>query len=199
MNDPALGQDYFDAVYESSDDPWSFRTRWYEQRKRDLTVGSLPDRRYHRGLEIGCSIGMLTEMLAPRCTDLIAVDISERAVAQARARAGSRVDIRVLDVLVDFPEGEFDLIVLSEVGYYWGDAGLRAALRRVRSHLTHGGVLVACHWRHPVDDYPMSGDEVHAAIATQGWTRLVGHLEQDFVLEVFSDDARSVAEREGLV
>lgn len=190
---------YFEAVYEKSDDPWRFRTRWYEQRKRDLTLAILPHSVYERGLEIGCAIGMLTEPLASRCNNLIAVDISARAVAHAQQRAGGLADIRVADALVEFPEGEFDLIVLSEVCYYWGPQQLRAALNEVRDHLATGGVLLACHWRHPVADYPQGGDDVHEMIQTQGWSRTARHVEKDFLLEVFSDDARSVAEREGLV
>lgn len=195
----ALGRRYFDGVYAASEDPWRFRTRWYEERKRDLTIASLPHRRYARALEIGCSIGMLTEMLASRCADLTAVDLAERAVAQARQRVGAGADVRVQDVLVDFPEGTFDLIVLSEVGYYWGRAGLAGALRSIREHLAPDGVLVACHWRHPVDDHPLDGDEVHDMIRMQPWVTMVQHVEEDFLLEVFGDDARSVAAREGFL
>ncbi len=199
MDEGMLGRAYFDTVYATADDPWRFRTRWYEQRKRTLTLAILPHPQYRRGLEIGCSIGILTEQLASRCENLVAVDLSERAVVQAREQVGSLADIRCSDVLTDFPDGRFDLIVLSEVGYYWGQASLRSVLQEIGDHLTPGGTLVACHWRHPVQDYPMSGDEVHADIAKQEWTRLAQHIEADFILEVFSDDARSVAEHEGLL
>lgn len=198
VGDQALGRDYFDAVYARSQDPWRFRTRWYEKRKRQITIAALPHERYQRGLEIGCSIGMLTDLLADRCAHLLAVDISEDAVAQARARVGTRAIVRTQDALTEFPEGEYDVIVLSEVGYYWGAAGLRRVLERIRWSLAPGGVLVACHWRHPVADYPLDGDEVHEMIAGHGWARVAHHVETDFVLDVFSDDARSVAQREGL-
>lgn len=197
--DRVLGQAYFDAVYAKSDDPWRFGTRWYEERKRDITVSALPHERYQRGLEIGCSIGLLTELLAARCDHLLAVDLSEAAVAQARELVESRVSIRAQDVRAEFPEGEFDLIVLSEIGYYWGAPGLHAILRKVHAGLAPRGVLIACHWRHPVAEYPLTGDDVHEAIAAHDWTRIVHHLEEDFVLEVFSKDARSVARQEGLL
>ena len=62
------------------------------------------------------------------------------------------------------------------------------------------GRIVACHWRHPVPEYPQSGDEVHDALrAVAAWETTSLHLERDFVLEVFARrPARSVAEREGL-
>lgn len=196
-SDDMVGPQYFEAMYEKSEDPWRFRTRWYEERKRLLTMAVLPHRRYRRGLEIGCSIGVLTDLLASRCDDLLAVDVSTHAVESARGHIGSRATIREQDVVEQFPDGEFDLIVLSEVGYYWGSR-LPATVEKIRASLAPGGVLVACHWRHPVADHPLTGDQVHAVIACQDWSRLVHHAEDDFVLEVFSTDARSVAQREGL-
>ena len=65
------------------------------------------------------------------------------------------------------------------------------------------GHLLAVHWRHPVADYPRSGDEVHLILAGHpGLARLVGHREPDFVAEVYAraDGRRvSVAEAGGLV
>lgn len=191
-------REYFDALYEKSEDPWRFRTRWYEQRKRRITMAVLPHERYERGLEVGCSIGMLTALLAPRCEHLLALDISAKAAEQARELVPSGAEIHVQDIVQEFPGGEFDLIVLSEVGYYWNPEDLRATLRKIFASLTPEGVLVACHWRYPVADYPLTGDQVHAAIGEFDWQRLSQHLEDDFVLEVFSKDPRSVAQREGL-
>lgn len=194
----SLGADYFDATYERNDDPWGFESRWYEQRKRALTMAILPDDHYATALEIGCSIGVLTESLVDRVEDLLAVDVSRAAVERARARLGGRVRVEQLDVMSDFPAGSFELIVLSEVGYYFG-AELDAVLDAIEAGLTENGTLVACHWRHPVADYPLSGDEVHERLRARGFAVLASHLEEDFVLEVFSSDGRSVARRTGLL
>ena len=32
---------YFDQLFAGNDDPWAFRQRWYEQRKRALTLAVL--------------------------------------------------------------------------------------------------------------------------------------------------------------
>ncbi len=194
----AFGADYFESLYANSADPWSFRTRWYESRKRAITLASLTRQRFTSALEIGCSVGHLTEMLAERCDDVFAVDISERAIAEASASVPAHVRFGVRDVLADFPEGQFDLIVLSEVGYYWGEPELREIRTRIRDHLTADGLLVACHWRYPVAGHRLSGDRVHAILREERWHRLVAHTEEDFVLEVFGRDGRSVAAREGL-
>ena len=33
---------YFAELFAASDDPWAFRSRWYEKRKRDLVMAALP-------------------------------------------------------------------------------------------------------------------------------------------------------------
>jgi len=194
----ALPSDYFDATYERNDDPWGFETRWYEERKRALTMAILPEQRYGRALEIGCSIGVLTDQLADRVDELLAVDVSQAAVDRARQRVGDRATVELRDVVHDFPPGPFDLVVLSEVGYYFG-AALDRVLDDIDAAIGETGTLVACHWRHPVADYPLAGDEVHQRIRDRGLTMIAIHLEEDFVLEAFSRDPRSVAARTGLL
>ena len=200
--DHDLGRVYFDAMYARNDDPWGFTDRWYEARKRAVTLAALPAERYGRVLEIGCSIGVLTEQLAARSDALLAVDVSAAAVASARERLADAPHVRIerADATDGLPEGRFDLVVLSEVGYYFAPDALAGLVAGVRAALAEGGTVLACHWRHPVADYVQGGDGVHAAIAEQlGMHRLVRHEEDDFVLEVFSDDARSVAGRTGLL
>ena len=192
----SLGTDYFDDLYDRHDDPWKFESRWYERRKRAITVASLPRERYAKALEIGCSIGVLSADLAARVDDLLAVDLSSAAIDRARTRDLPNVRFELMDVAASFPDGTFDLIVLSEVGYYLSNDDLGQLLENARSHLSPGGTLLACHWRHPVADYPLSGDEVHAAIDLP---RLVRHEEDDFILEVFCLDPASVAANEGLL
>ena len=194
----SLGGEYFDDLYGRRDDPWGFATRWYEQRKRALTLAILPDEHYDTALEIGCSIGVLTEGLVTRTTDLLAVDVSQAAVDRARQRLGPLARIERMDVADTIPDGPFDLIVLSEVGYYFDRQTLSGVLERIAAVLTPGGTLVACHWRHHVADYPLDGDTVHETIRDLGLNRIAMHFEKDFVLEAFSSDERSVAERTGL-
>ena len=195
----SLGKDYFDGLYAKRADPWRLATRWYEKRKRTITVASLPAERYENALEIGCSIGMLTADLAQRCDSLLALDVAEAAVLAARERVPENVTVEQRDATSDYPEGTFDLVVLSEVGYYLGESVLARLLGAIAASLSAGGVLLACHWRHPVDGYLQSGDAVHAAIGELGLHRLARHEEADFVLEVWSRDERSVAAVEGLL
>ena len=82
MTDPG----YFERMYANSDDPWHLAENPYEQRKYALTVASLPRERYRRGFEPGCSIGLLTALLAPRCEELVATDPVPEPLVAARAR-----------------------------------------------------------------------------------------------------------------
>jgi len=190
---------YFDATYLRHDDPWGFTSRWYEKRKRALTLAILPEERYETALELGCSIGVLTAELATRCDDLLAIDVSQAAVDRARARVGEGARVERADLLDEFPPGRFSLVVFSEVGYYFPDRELARVLDAVEAALSPGGTLVACHWRHPVADYPLTGDAVHERLRERGLPLLARHVEDDFVLEVYSSDGSSVATRTGLL
>ncbi|MBP2457435.1 LmbE family N-acetylglucosaminyl deacetylase/protein-L-isoaspartate O-methyltransferase [Clavibacter michiganensis] len=191
----------FDAAYARAEDPWRVQTRWYERRKRLATLAALPDERYGRALEIGCSIGVTTAGLAERVDELLAVDVAPTAVERARARLADSPHVRleVRDVGADWPDGAFDLVVMSEVGYYLDDAAFDRVLAALPDALGATGTLVACHWRHPEGDFRRTGDEVHARLsAVPGLHVLARHEEDDFLLEVLSADPRSVATRTGL-
>lgn len=153
-----------DHLHARAADPWGADSRWYERRKRQLTLATLPRRQFASGLEVGCSTGALAAELAGRCRRLLAVDSSEHAVAAARWRLARRtqVDVRHLDLPREWPPGTFDLVVVSEVGYFLTPAGLDELIERIASSLTDDGVVLLCHWRHPVLGWPLSGPDVHA-------------------------------------
>jgi trans-aconitate methyltransferase len=200
-----LGAGYFDAMYEAAPDPWGFEDRWYEQRKYSISLAQLPDRRYRRAFEPGCSIGVLTAMLAGRCDRLLSWDVAAGAVQAAARRTRDLPNVRVerRQIPHEWPEGRFDLIVFSEILYYLGDRDLEQVLDYGVHALEPGGTLLAVHWRHPVADYPRVGDDVHRALAARaGLARLVSHQEEDFLAEVYRRaDGRpaSVARAAGLV
>jgi SAM-dependent methyltransferase len=179
---------YFDAMYRAAPDPWGFEERWYEQRKYAISLAQLPVRRYHHAFEPGCSIGVFTHMLAPRCDDLLSCDIAAGAVQAAARRTADQPQVRVEQRQIpgEWPPGRFDLIVLSEILYYFGDHDLQRILDSAVAALEPEGTLLAVHWRHHVPEYPRSGDDVHRALAAQpGLARLVRHEEPDFIAEVY--------------
>lgn len=198
---------FFDDFYARHTDPWGFDTRWYEERKRALVMAALPRPRFRDALELGCATAALTVELAARADRVRGLDASERALAGARARVARQAEGRAGRIVLEratlpqeWPEGEFDLIVMSEIRYYWSRQDLLQAARRTLSSLSEDGVLVACHWRHPVAEYPGTADDVHAALRSLPGLRLLArHDEEDFFLDVLvRADAPSVARAAGI-
>lgn len=166
----SLTPDYFDALYRTDSDPWKFETSEYEAEKYAATLAALPKSRYRSAFEIGGSIGVLTELLAQRCDSLLSVDVSEQAQKQAidRCQALPHVRFQLMQVPQAYPDEQFDLTVLSEVGYYWSWEDLQKAQQLMLHHLEPGGHLLLVHWTPYADYYdnPLSGDEVHNAFLT---------------------------------
>jgi SAM-dependent methyltransferase len=195
---------YIDELYKSSDDPWNLREGWYERRKRSLTLALLPRPRYRNAFEPGCANGELTAELATRCDALLAADLHETAVRLARERVAGmpqvRVEQRTVPLQWPVDTGPFDLIVISEFAYYLDSADLETLAARIAASLTTDGTLLACHWRRPFAEALESADTAHALFdARCGLSRLAHHDEADLLIDVWSRDARSVAQREGLL
>jgi trans-aconitate methyltransferase len=193
-----LGPGYFDDVYRANTDPWAFTSSPYERQKYTDTLAALDRPRYERAFEIGSSIGVLTAQLALRCGHLLSVDVSEAALAQARQRCADlpQVTLRKLQVPNEFPEGQFDLILLSEVGYYWSPADLGRAADLMLAALAPGAHLLLVHWTPVVPDYPQTGDEVHdfflQKAASEGVLKhLHGHRADKYRLDLFEKIVRS--------
>lgn len=198
----SLPPDYFAAAWAEDDDPWRIADRWYERRKRDLVLAALPRERFGRALEVGCAAGHLTRRLAARCDRLLAVDVDERAVGLARGRLqdgpdadGVSVEQRWLPS--QWPDGTFDLVVVSEVGYYLGVEDLDRLAGLAADGLAPGGVLLACHWRHAAPGYPGTAAEVHDRFGRTGLAVVAHHEEPDLLLDVWTSGEPSVARAEG--
>jgi SAM-dependent methyltransferase len=196
---------YFRERYAASPDPYGLAERWYEARKYAITVALLPRQRYGAVFEPGCSVGVLTAMLATRCDSLLACDAVPDAVASARARTAGLPGVLVerREVPGEWPADSFDLIVFSEFLYYFDDADLGQVLGLGIGSLRPGGQLLAVHWRHPAPNHPRTGDEVHEDLAAHpGLARLARYRDPDFTAEVYAradGDLRSVAQAGGIV
>lgn len=190
-DNPSLPPAYFEAVYQANADPWHFETSPYEHAKYAATLAALSQAQYKRVFEIGCSLGVLTAQLAPHCGSLLAVDVAEAALAKARARCAGlpQVDIRRMQVPEEFPEGPFDLILVSEVGYYWSWSALEQAAAAILTALPVGGQLLLVHWTPQVHDYPLMGDQVHDYFlqrteAHGPWRHLLAQRQETYRLDL---------------
>ena len=193
----SMHRSYFDDMYRSDPDPWQFESSWYEQRKYGLTMAALPERRYRSGFEPGCSIGVLSSLLAQRCDRLLATDIVPDAVRRARDRCreslGTLVEVRAIPE--QWPTGPFDLVVLSEIAYYFDVSGLNEIMANVLASTTPGATVVGVHWR-GTTNYPLTGDEAHSVMASTPELDQKSHyVESDFVLGIWNRATRSADTR----
>lgn len=161
---PPVVDDRLDRLHVAEREPWGADRRWYEQRKRSLLLAMLPAERLGRVLEVGCSTGVTTAALAARADEVVALDASPAALERAAERTvGLPVRLQRADVPRTWPEGRFDLVVVSEVGYFLSPAALEGLVARVADSLAPGGAVALCHWRHPVRGWTLDADAVHAA------------------------------------
>lgn len=191
----SLDAQYFADLYAGNDDPWAFRTRWYERRKRDLAMASLPSQCYGRVFEPACANGELSVLLAERCASLLCQDIDATAVRLARQRLAGVDHARVEQGHLpgDWPGGQFDLVVLSEIGYYLDPTDWLQVIEQSVACLAGDGGLLACHWRHPIAGCPQDGGQVHALLAKHlPLYPQLRHEEADFLLEYWSCQPRVV-------
>lgn len=188
-----MSAEYFEELYRADPDPWDLAGSDYERAKYAATIAALPARPVGPALEIGCSIGVLSALLAERCDTLRAIDSAPRAVDQARRRLAA-----VGNVLVErrrapdeLPEGPFDLVVCSEVLYYGDRALLEETWSAVRAAVAPGGSVLAVHWRGPVRHYPLSGEDVHAHLTGhhEGFAHALSQSRPQYLLDRFDRPA----------
>lgn len=167
MTTNTTNQEFFEAKYRGNSDPWAFASNDYEQNRYSEILHALDFRRYRRAFEPGCSIGVLTARLASICQQVDAIDISPTAVARARHHCAhlSNVIIHCGSLPKDVPRGTFDLIVLSEIGYYFNRQELFKVGSHIVGHLGPSGVLLAVHWLGHSDDHLIDGDSVHEILS----------------------------------
>jgi protein-L-isoaspartate O-methyltransferase len=166
MKPDTTSQEFFEGKYRQQHDPWDFACSSYEHQRYDAIVHALAHRRYEDAFEPGCSIGVLTARLAAICGRVHAMEIAPTAVQQARIRCKDfpNVEITCGAIPALLPSGTFDLIVLSEIGYYFTEDRLRALGMTLTERLRKPGILLAVHWLGRSEDRVLSGDRVHGIL-----------------------------------
>lgn len=156
----SIPQSYFDALYADDPDPWRFAASDYERDKYAATLKASPREHYASALEIGCSIGVFTRQLASRCDSLLGIDVATAALEQAKRRCADRPAVRFMSANVpgQWPEGRFDLIILSEVVYYLDEDDVDRLASRVAASVTETADIILVHWLGETH-YPLTGDQ----------------------------------------
>jgi SAM-dependent methyltransferase len=181
-----VSKEFFEAKYRDNADPWNFISSSYELNRYALIMEALGSRSFESGFEPGCSIGVLTARLASRCRRLLAMDISPSAVATARSRCAHFPNATIVEGALpgDLPGEILDLIVFSEIGYYFDRDTLAQIRDSLTERLAHQGVLLGVHWLGASADHLLSGDEVHDILRSTNLLRMVSSQRHDgFLLD----------------
>lgn len=180
-----LGRRYWAWRYRRSD-PWNYANSPYEQQKYERTLSLLPpaptpDGVHPAVLEVGCSEGVFTEILAhsPKVHRVIGVDVAQSAVerAQARCAALDNVSLHLGDVREVPFDSRFTAAFCAETLSHMGSwHSLRSICDTLAEIMQPGGSLVL------VDSYP-KGRFLHKPF----------RMHRDFTLvrrEVYDDPVR---------
>jgi len=180
----------FEARYRADGDPWDFAGSSYEQGRYQRVLDALGRDHYRSGYEPACSVGELTVQLASRCDRLRAVDVSATAVARAARRCQHLpgVEVAVASVTDDSP-GLHDLVVFSELGYYFDPPMLDEVIDRLAAAVEPDGDLVACHWLGHSVDHRLHGsfvhEQLHRRLPSAGFVHRTNHREPGFVVDAW--------------
>lgn len=179
----------FEARYRGDADPWGYLDRPYERAKYGATLEACGRGPFRSALELGSSIGVFTELLAPRCHHLVAVERSPTAMARARERLAPLGHEHLELVLGALPEAiprqGYDLVVASEILYYLTADELDRMLDVLERELEHDGRILAVHWRPAGPERPLDAARVHDRLRAQAWLspRCRAHTD-DYLLDV---------------
>jgi 2-polyprenyl-3-methyl-5-hydroxy-6-metoxy-1,4-benzoquinol methylase len=159
MKPHSLSPVYFESLYAKDSDPWQFATSEYERNKYAVTLAALAGRRIRSAFDVGCSIGIFTRQLAGCCQSVLAVDVADKALVLARRNCDGLSNVRFarMQIPQEWPADEFDLVVLSEVLYYFCPADIRRIAYKTLSTLLPGGAVLLVHWTGETN-YPCSAD-----------------------------------------
>jgi SAM-dependent methyltransferase len=179
---PGTQQEYFQNLYRQSHDPFRNWVNDYEERKRNIALKILREPQYGRIFEPGCGNGGLSKELSKRGRRLLAVDWSKEALEAAdRYCAADNIEFREMNFPNEIPaslEAGFDLMVVSELLYYYSEKDLERFFEVIPKILKPNGEILLIHWRGISDHYPSTGDKVHKKF----------HLQTSVkVLETFED------------
>jgi SAM-dependent methyltransferase len=165
----ATAEQRFERLYQASPDPWGYRSSSYEHDKYRATLDALPEGPHRLCLEVGCSIGVFTGLLAARCEHLVAIDFSLSALQLARRHLEGvgNVDLLRASFPEQTPPGSWDVVVCSEILYYLQPPALGEAIGWIEAQLDCGASVLAVSWRGAGRDEPLLGDEVHDRLARE--------------------------------
>lgn len=196
----------FNLLYFFRKDPWNFRTSPYEMKRYERTLAVLGGKSYPRVLEIGCSEGLFTSLLAPRSGCIEAVDCSTVALGRAMKTCARyrHVHFHCLDVRKQLPPPPFHLVSCTEVLYYLGSLSAVEDLRdRLVDLLIPSGHLLLVHMlgEKALSYFSSEGRELHQVFHLHPSLRSVAEAEEEdgYLVTLFERLQPESSPEEGLM
>ena len=177
--------DHLHALYATTDDPWRFRSSPYEAMKYGATLDALPRAAFAHALEIGCGNGELGRRIAPRCAAYTGLDAVDVALEAARRAVPEGRFVQAF-LPCELPEGDYDLVVLSEILYFLDPDGIDALVEQIDRRWA-GADLLTVTWCGP-SGHLLSGEEACSlfAAATPRRHEAVERVSPDFRIDRFA-------------
>lgn len=179
---------YFIGRYAARSDPWELSNSQYEVRKRQHVLEMLPRSHYHRGYEPGCARGDLTRLLAPRVAELWAVETVSKAITITNKTCASYSNVRTIraDIRYWTPPGPIDLVVFSEILYYFSASDFHRIISQIGAQLSNDANVIAVHrCRRPGAGW--NATQLHKVLTlTLGGTITAQSQNQDYEIAVLS-------------
>jgi 2-polyprenyl-3-methyl-5-hydroxy-6-metoxy-1,4-benzoquinol methylase len=144
-------------------------------------------------LEIGCSEGLFTALLAPRCDRLTACDISPVALARAERRVSSsaHLGLELFDLILDPITGNYDTVFAMDVLEFVHGRDLLTLVARKLAHAVRpGGLLILSICRLP----EQLQHRWWCYVFPEGADHIIELLSGRFGLEIAAREVHSVPE-----
>lgn len=136
----------FERLYLESPDPWDYQASPYERQKYERSLARALDWRSasESALEIGCSVGVFTEMLTRHFNTVTAIDVSKEAIRAAARNNSAQSNIRFVhgDLLSLKLDSQYDLIVCAEILYYIRERDVATVCHQLDRYLAATGVIL---------------------------------------------------------
>lgn len=175
----------FERLYLESPDPWNYQSSAYERRKYEYVLACALKWRSagESALEVGCSVGVFSRMLAEHFARVTAIDVSKEALAAAshynRDAKNVRFVHRGLQAL-DADE-QYGVIFCAEILYYIAEKDVEIVCRQLEKYLSARGIIVL-----------VSGvsSEEPGSLYFEGWADVFAARFQQVFKEIVLDSAR---------
>jgi 2-polyprenyl-3-methyl-5-hydroxy-6-metoxy-1,4-benzoquinol methylase len=175
----------FEHKYRRHGDYFGYRSNPYELEKYERTLTCMLEWRRGKSsaLEIGCSVGVFTSMIADKFDKVIAVDIAREALSIAAGEVGGAGDVGYVqsDLLSLDLDRTFDVIFCAEVLMYVREADAQKACAVLDKHLASNGLII---------EVSQQDREAGRPKFFHGWNRVLGQYFQVAHKRSFDDPIR---------